>query len=86
MAAGDKNVEVGTATTLQQCLRAGLLDDIHIDLVTVILGEGVRLFDHLPPAGVDLEITSVVEAPVVTQLRYAVFQVGTSARVLRRLS
>src|SRR3712207_6815721 len=46
-AAGDKNVAVSSANIMQQCLKAGLLDEIQIDLVPVLLGGGVRLFDHL---------------------------------------
>jgi dihydrofolate reductase len=45
--AGDKDVGVGAASIVQQCIRAGLLDEIHIDLVPVLLGGGVSLFDHL---------------------------------------
>ena len=36
--AGDKDVGVGAASIVQQCIRAGLLDEIHIDLVPVLLG------------------------------------------------
>ena len=32
-AAGEKDVEIGTPTVLQQALNAGLVDEIHIDLV-----------------------------------------------------
>src|SRR5919206_4130079 len=32
--AGDKDVAVGAASIVQQCIRAGLLDLIHIDLVS----------------------------------------------------
>jgi len=45
--AGDKTVAVGAASLAQQCLKLGLLDEIQIHLVPVLLGEGVRLFDHL---------------------------------------
>ena len=71
-AAGGKNVGVGTASTFQQCLDAGLLDEVHIDLVPVLLGAGIRLFDNLATAPVELGITRVVEAPGVTHLRYTV--------------
>jgi dihydrofolate reductase len=46
----------------RQCLTAGLLDEIDIDLVPAILGEGWPLFDGLD-ASVDLELTRVVERP-----------------------
>jgi dihydrofolate reductase len=71
-AAGGKNVAASSASIAQQCLRAGLLDEIHINLAPVLLGAGVRLFDHLGAAPVDLEHTRVVEAPGVTHLRFRV--------------
>ena len=71
-AAGDKDVEIGTPTVLQQALNAGLVDEIHIDLVPLLLGQGVRLFDHLTIEPTDLEIIRIVPAPGVTHLRYRV--------------
>jgi dihydrofolate reductase len=71
-AAGDKDVAVGAASIAQQCLRAGLLDEIHVDLVPVLLGGGVRLFDHLGPEPIELERTRVIEAPDVTHLTFRV--------------
>jgi dihydrofolate reductase len=40
--AGDKDVGVVGASLVQQCIRAGVLDEIHVDLVPVLLGDGVR--------------------------------------------
>jgi dihydrofolate reductase len=71
-AAGDKYVSLMGASVAQQCLRAGLLDEIQIHLVPVLLGAGVRLFDHLGPTGIGLEAVRVVDAPGVTHLRYRV--------------
>jgi dihydrofolate reductase len=71
-AAGEKDVVVCTASILQQCLKLGLMDEIHIDLAPVLLGAGVRLFDHLGAAPIELERTRVVEAPGVTHLRYRI--------------
>jgi dihydrofolate reductase len=70
--AGDKNVAVGSATTMQQCIKAGLLDEIHIDLAPVLLGDGIRLFDNLGTAPIELEITRVIEGTGVTHLIYRV--------------
>ena len=70
--AGDKDVGVGAASIVQQCLRAGLLDEIHLDLVPVLLGGGVRLFDHLGTGPIDLEITRVIQGTGVTHLTYRV--------------
>lgn len=71
-AAGDKDVAVGAASIAQQCIRAGLLDEIHVDLVPVLLGGGVRLFDRLGAEPIELERTRVVEAPGVTHLTFRV--------------
>jgi dihydrofolate reductase len=70
--AGEKDVAVGAASIVQQCIRAGLLEEIHIDLVPVLLGEGVRLFDHLGVGPIDLESTEVVEGAGVTHLTFRV--------------
>jgi dihydrofolate reductase len=67
-------VAVSSANIMQQCLKAGLQDEIHIDLVPVLLGEGVRLFDDLGAAPIELERTRVVEAPGVTHLRFRVLK------------
>lgn len=74
VAAGDKNVAVATPSIMQQCLKAGLLDEIHIDLVPVLLGSGVRLFEHLGIEPVQLEAIRVIEAPGVTHLGFRVIK------------
>ena len=70
--AGDKTVGVGGADVTRQCLKAGLLDEISIDLVPVLLGKGVRLFELLGIEPIDLEITDVTKDVGVTHLRYRV--------------
>ena len=70
--AGDKNVAVSTASIIQQCLKAGLLDELHIDLVPLLLGGGVRLLDHLGGVPIELERLRVVEALGVTHLHFRV--------------
>ena len=60
------------AQTIQQCLDAGLLDELHIDLAAVLLGGGVRLFDQLANAPVVLGSPTVVTGVGVTHLRYPV--------------
>jgi dihydrofolate reductase len=63
-AAGDKNVViVGGADVIQQCLNAGLVDELQIDLMPVLLGDGLRLFEHLETAQIRLEKIKVVEIP-----------------------
>jgi dihydrofolate reductase len=73
-AAGDKYVSLMGSSVPQQCLRAGLLDEILIHLVPVLFGAGVRLFDHLGSKHIELETISVVESPEVTHLRFRVLK------------
>ena len=70
--AGDKTIGVGGADMTRQCLKLGLLDEIQIDLVPVLLGQGVRLFEHLGVEPIELERTGVTEAPGVTHLSFRV--------------
>jgi dihydrofolate reductase len=72
-AAGNKNVAVGGgANTIQQVLKAGLLDELQIHIAPLLLGGGVRLFDGLETAQIELETTRVVESPHVTHLRFRI--------------
>ena len=71
-AADPKSVGVHGAETIQQCLNAGLLDEIHVDLAAVLLGDGVRLFDHLANTPAVLGNPTVVAGQGVTHLRYPV--------------
>jgi dihydrofolate reductase len=71
--AGDKVVGVNGGTIASQCLDAGLLDEVWVDLVPVILGGGTSFFDQLKGAPYELEgPVSVVEGDNVTHLRYRV--------------
>lgn len=71
-AAGDKDVLLHGADIAQQCLRAGLLDEMRIHLVPVLLGSGRRMFDRLGAGRIELETTGVIEAPGVTHLSYRI--------------
>jgi dihydrofolate reductase len=70
-AAGDKYVGLAGSQAAQQCLRAGLLDEIWLAVAPLLLGGGVRLFDHIG-GPVRLETINVVDAPGVTHLSYRV--------------
>jgi dihydrofolate reductase len=70
-AAGDKDVLVaGGGSVVQQCLAAGLLDEIQIHVAPLLLGDGVRLFESAAPSRV--EVTRVVESPLATHIRYRI--------------
>jgi dihydrofolate reductase len=71
-AAAGKSVGVHGADTIQQCLNAGLLDEIHVDIAALLLGSGVRLFDHLAGTPAVLGNPTVVAGVGVTHLRYPV--------------
>ncbi len=71
-AAGDKDVVLCTPSILQQALRARLVDEIHMDVAPLLLGGGVRLFDHLGGAPITLERVHAVAAPGVTHLAFRV--------------
>jgi dihydrofolate reductase len=57
---------------MRQCIKAGLLDEIHIDLIPVLLGDGVRLFDYLGVEPIELETTQVAEAAGVIHLTFRI--------------
>ncbi|MBI5304944.1 MAG: dihydrofolate reductase [Chloroflexi bacterium] len=72
--ANGKNVSIGGSKVVQQCLLAGLVDEIAIDLAPVLLGSGIRLFDNLDSKRIELEYTGVVEGTGVTHLRFRVLK------------
>jgi dihydrofolate reductase len=70
--AGDKDVALHGASSVQQALKAGLLDEFHLTIAPVLLGEGVRLFDHLGSGPIHLERIRTVETPGATHLSFRV--------------
>ncbi len=51
-AAGDRDIRIGGgASTIQQYLRAGLIDELHVAIAPVLLGAGERLFDNFGDSG-----------------------------------
>jgi dihydrofolate reductase len=71
-AAGEKNVILIGASVNQQCLNAGLCDELHCGIMPVLLGGGLRLFEHVDPARVSLEKIRVFEAGPRTDLWFRV--------------
>lgn len=72
-AAGEKEVcVVGGPNVIQQCLKAGLADELHVDFIPILLGSGTRLFENLSDT-IQLERLKVVELPGVrTHLRFRI--------------
>jgi dihydrofolate reductase len=70
-AAGGKDVGVATPSLVRQCLDAGLLDELQINLVPIVLGQGRPYFEGIE-RHVALEGPEVVEGTGVTHLRYRV--------------
>ena len=70
-AAGEQNVQVaGGASTVNQFLAAGLLDELFLHIVPIVLGGGARLLEGIgEPA---LEIVETIPSPAVTHVRYRV--------------
>lgn len=72
-AAGEKNVGIGGgANTAQQALKAGLVDEVQLNVAPVLLGGGVRLFEGLGPDNAEFELVRVIEGPRATHLKYRV--------------
>ncbi len=71
-AAGGANVSIaGGAMVVQQCLAAGLLDELTVHTAPILLGGGTRLFaDGAPPQ--KLEVLDVLAAPLATHVRYRI--------------
>jgi dihydrofolate reductase len=71
-AAGDKDVVVvGGANIIQQCLRLGLADELQVDIMPVLLGGGLRLFEHTGD-GAKLEKIKVFETSMRTSLHFRI--------------
>jgi dihydrofolate reductase len=71
-AASGKSVGVHGADTIQQLLNGGFLDEIHVDIAAVLLGSGIRLFDHLVGTPAVLGTPTVIAGVGVTHMRYPV--------------
>ncbi len=70
--AGDKVVAVASPNVAQQCLRAGLLDEISLHIAPVLLGDGVRLFDLQGITPIELESTQVSDGGNILHLNFRV--------------
>jgi dihydrofolate reductase len=69
-AAGGADVRLGGgASTIQQYLRAGLIDEMHLAIVPTLLGDGERLFDNLDGGLEVYECVEFVASPAVAHVR-----------------
>ncbi len=71
-AAAGAYVNVLGASTARQCLEAGELDEVLTFVVPVLLGDGVRLFDHPGGTNVRLRPVRVTQSPQATGLWFEV--------------
>jgi dihydrofolate reductase len=71
-AADGKDVRLGGgAATIQQYLRAGLIDEMHVVIAPTFLGGGERLFDKLDGAMDQYQCVELVSSPAATHVRLA---------------
>lgn len=68
--AGAGNINVMGADVVQQMLRAGLVDELHLTMVPILLGGGVRLFDGCASDDIELERMGVIDSSSVTHLQF----------------
>jgi dihydrofolate reductase len=74
-AAGDGDVDIaGGASAVCQALAAGVVDELLLNIVPVLLGQGERIFDGVDDPG--LEPIEALHSPNATHVRY---RVGTRA-------
>jgi dihydrofolate reductase len=67
-AAGDKYVNILGADIARQCIEAGVLDEVLVFIAPLLLGDGVRVFDHHGGTNIKLERISLSQAPQATNL------------------
>jgi dihydrofolate reductase len=63
--AGNKDIQVIGANTIQQIMNVGMCDEFQIDIMPVLLGKGVRLLENIDTDKITLERTKVEEATVM---------------------
>lgn len=71
-AADGKDVRLGGGVaTIQQYLRAGLVDEMHVAIAPILLGHGERLWDHLQGISSRYECVELASSPAVVHARFA---------------
>jgi dihydrofolate reductase len=70
-AADGKDVRLGGGVaTIQEYLRAGLVDEMNLAIVPILLGNGERLWDRLDGFSSDYECVGLVSSPAVVHARF----------------
>jgi dihydrofolate reductase len=70
--AGGKDVRIGGGgTTVREYLKAGLVDDLHVAVVPIILGSGIRLWDDLRGLENGMQVSTVAAASGVTHITFS---------------
>ncbi|MFJ9371353.1 dihydrofolate reductase family protein [Nocardia sp. NPDC101769] len=68
---GDQHVHIsGGAAIVQQAIAQRLVNEMHVHIAPVLLGQGTRLFDQLPDSMVELDRFRVVDSPAITHLGF----------------
>src|SRR5690242_14308327 len=71
-AAGDLDIRIGGgATTIRAFLAAGLIDHLHVTVVPIVLGRGVRLWDGLEGLERDFTVEATASPSGVTHLMFS---------------
>jgi dihydrofolate reductase len=74
-AAGDKDVQVvGGPGLVRQLILAGLVDELHVDVMPVLLGSGLRFLEDPRLAQIRIEKVDVREVGARTSLRFQVLR------------
>jgi dihydrofolate reductase len=79
-AAGGKDVRIGGGpTVIRDFLSAGLIDHLHVVVVPILLGRGVRLWDGLERLEVNYDVEATASPSGVTHLLFTRREAATPA-------
>jgi dihydrofolate reductase len=79
--AGEKDVRVaGGAATIGEYIKAGRVDELTLHIAPTLLGDGLRLLNHLGPADLELTQLEASHSPLVTHVRYKVARRSAQTR------
>ena len=65
---------VGGASIAAQALQTGLVDEIHMDIMPLLFGKGLRPFEQIEEESIQLEKMDVMETSVRTHLTFRVLK------------